>query len=82
MPGAIQDIGGKARNLEPAALGGSITFEGGAIAALRRLPSESMRCAVTSPPCWGLRDYGIRKQIGLEASISGFLSRLTEVLPR
>lgn len=33
--------------------------EGEVREALRRLPSESIHCVVTSPPYWGLRDYGI-----------------------
>lgn len=32
---------------------------GDAISVLRRLPDESVRCVVTSPPYWGLRDYGL-----------------------
>lgn len=33
-------------------------FNGDALAVLRELPSESVHCCVTSPPFWGLRDYG------------------------
>lgn len=33
---------------------------------MRDLPSESMQCVVTSPPYWGLRDYGVPGQIGLD----------------
>lgn len=33
---------------------------------LRQMPAESVDCVVTSPPYWGLRDYGARGQIGLE----------------
>src|ERR1700720_3312436 len=32
-------------------------------AALRTLPAASVDCAVTSPPYWGLRDYGLAAQI-------------------
>lgn len=35
---------------------------------LRELPDESVNCIVTSPPYWGLRDYGVEGQIGLEAT--------------
>ncbi|HEY1502569.1 MAG TPA: site-specific DNA-methyltransferase [Acidobacteriaceae bacterium] len=34
-------------------------LEGDALSRLRDLPSNSVHCAVTSPPYWGLRDYGI-----------------------
>ena len=43
------------------------------------LPSDSVQCVVTSPPYWGLRDYGIGGQIGLEESMAGFLQTLTGV---
>ncbi len=46
---------------------------------LQALPSESVRCVITSPPYWGLRDYGIDEQIGLEPSLSQFLNRLTVI---
>ena len=32
---------------------------GDVLHVLRSLPSESVHCVVTSPPYWGLRDYGI-----------------------
>jgi hypothetical protein len=34
---------------------------------LRRMPDESIDMCVTSPPYFGLRDYGVNGQIGLEA---------------
>ena len=37
-----------------------------ALYALRELPSESVHCAVTSPPYYALRDYGLDAQIGRE----------------
>jgi DNA modification methylase len=41
---------------------------GDALTRLRGLPSESVHCCVTSPPYWGLRDYGAEGQLGLEAT--------------
>jgi DNA modification methylase len=52
---------------------------GDALTELRRLPSDSVHCCVTSPPYWGLRDYGIDGQIGLEPTLDGFLDRLVSV---
>ncbi|OQA29855.1 MAG: Modification methylase DpnIIB [Betaproteobacteria bacterium ADurb.Bin341] len=46
---------------------------------LRGLPSGSVRCVVTSPPYWGLRDYGIAEQIGLEGTMPQFLHRLVAI---
>jgi DNA modification methylase len=36
---------------------------GNALAILNSLPSESVHCCVTSPPYWGLRDYGVPAQV-------------------
>lgn len=63
----------------PLDLRGSTLFEGDALTVLRRLPSASVRCAVTSPPYWGLRDYGIAEQIGLEGTMPQFLHRLVAI---
>ena len=39
---------------------------GDSFRVLRTLPAESVHCVVTSPPYWGLRDYGVPGQLGLE----------------
>jgi site-specific DNA-methyltransferase (cytosine-N4-specific) len=46
---------------------------------LPRLPDECVQCVVTSPPYWGLRDYGIQGQIGLEGTLAGYINKLTGV---
>ena len=46
---------------------------------LRTLPAESVHCVVTSPPYWGLRDYGVAGQIGLEATPEAFTAELVGV---
>ena len=46
---------------------------------LRQLPDESVHCVVTSPPYWGLRDYGVEGQIGLEATPEAFVGRMVDV---
>ena len=38
--------------------------QGDALTVLRELEAESVQCCVTSPPYWGLRDYGMAGQIG------------------
>jgi len=43
-----------------------IIIIGEAIAELKKLPAKSVDCIVTSPPYFGLRDYGHEDQIGLE----------------
>lgn len=52
---------------------------GDALKVLGRLPSGSVDCIVTSPPYWSLRDYGVRDQLGLEASPEEYIARLWAV---
>jgi DNA modification methylase len=47
---------------------------------LKTLPDESVHCVVTSPPYWGLRDYGHDGQIGLEDTPQAFVDNLLLVL--
>ena len=65
--------------VEPLQLTRSALFEGNALTVLQALPTESVRCVITSPPYWGLRDYGIKGQIGLEPSLPQFLNQLTRI---
>jgi len=46
---------------------------------LRTLPSASVHCCVTSPPYWGLRDYGVDGQIGLEPTPDAWCVKLVDV---
>jgi DNA modification methylase len=46
---------------------------------LPTLPAESIDCVVTSPPYWGLRDYGIAGQLGLEPTPEEYVEALVEV---
>jgi DNA modification methylase len=41
-------------------------LQGDVTEQLQTLPANSIHCAVTSPPYWGLRDYGVSGQLGLE----------------
>lgn len=52
---------------------------GDALAVLKTLPSESVNCCITSPPYYGLRDYGVAGQIGLEQTPGEYVARLTDV---
>lgn len=46
---------------------------------LGQLDSESVHCVVTSPPYWGLRDYGVDGQLGLETTPEEYVARMVEV---
>jgi site-specific DNA-methyltransferase (cytosine-N4-specific) len=57
----------------------STVFQGDAEVLLRQCPSDFFRCCVTSPPYWGLRDYGTRGQIGAEENPNDYTVRLVAV---
>lgn len=46
---------------------------------MRDMPDGCVDCVVTSPPYFGLRDYGVDGQIGLEPTIAEYISRLVDV---
>lgn len=52
---------------------------GDCLQQLRGLPDQSVNCCVTSPPYFGLRDYGVEGQIGLEETPAEFIARLVDV---
>src|SRR5205085_12200095 len=54
-------------------------IRGDALKVLQRLPTESIDCVVTSPPYWSLRDYGVKRQLGLEASPEEYIELLCAV---
>ncbi len=45
----------------------------------RRAADESVQCCVTSPPYWGLRDYGVKGQFGLEKTPDEYVARMVQV---
>ena len=50
-----------------------------ALEGLKMLSDESVDCCISSPPYWGLRDYGIDGQIGLESTPNEFIAKLIEL---
>ncbi|KKN69391.1 hypothetical protein LCGC14_0441180 [marine sediment metagenome] len=53
--------------------------QGDVLAELGRMEDNSVHCVVTSPPYWGLRDYGVKGQIGLEETIEEYIAKIVEV---
>ena len=49
---------------------------------LGQLDDESVQCIVTSPPYWGLRDYGFEGQIGLERTPEEYVATMVKVFSR
>lgn len=54
-------------------------MQGDCLEVLRGLKSESVHMVCTSPPYWGLRDYGVEGQIGLEPSVAEWIEKLVAV---
>jgi DNA modification methylase len=54
-------------------------IEGNCLEMLRRIPDQSVHCCVTSPPYWGLRDYGVAGQFGLERTPEEYVTRMVDV---
>ena len=65
-------------NLEPARDGVRI-LAGDVRKILAELPGESVQCVVTSPPYWGVRDYGVAGQIGAEPVLQDYVQTLVSV---
>jgi DNA modification methylase len=47
--------------------------------AMKTLPDQSVQCIVTSPPYYGLRDYGVDGQIGLEETPESYVENMVQV---
>ena len=54
-------------------------MNGDALTQLKQLPDNFIQCVITSPPYWGLRDYGEEKQIGLESTPEEYVNKLIEI---
>src|SRR5450759_5995181 len=60
-------------------VGGVTIVQGDAIESLRLLDDQSVNCCVTSPPYWGLRDYGVAGQLGLEPTPEAYVASMVDV---
>lgn len=52
---------------------------GDVLSRIKEIDDESVQCVITSPPYWGLRDYGHDGQVGLEESPEEYVSKMVEV---
>ena len=57
----------------------STIYEGNAADVLAELPGAQFQTCITSPPYWGLRDYGIEGQIGAEEEPDVYIQKLVKV---
>lgn len=59
--------------------GAARVIEGDCREVLAALPADLAQTCITSPPYWGLRDYGVAGQLGLEATPEEYVARMVEV---
>lgn len=53
---------------------------GDSLEELKRIPDESVDMVITSPPYYGLRNYGVEGQIGLEKTFDEYLDKMIEIM--
>lgn len=49
------------------------------LSGLKELENESINMCITSPPYWGLRDYGVDGQLGLEETFEEYINKLCDI---
>ena len=54
-------------------------LQGDTLTVLKTLPGDSVDTIITSPPYWGLRDYGFDEQIGLEPTLEEFIDKMSSI---
>ena len=54
-------------------------INGNSLEVLKTIPDNSIDCCITSPPYWGLRDYGHEEQLGSEKHFKDFVINLCNV---
>jgi DNA modification methylase len=67
------------QNENPMIIGDVEIHIGDARQVLSKFPVNTFQCCITSPPYWGLRDYGIRHQIGAETDVNNYIKSLVQV---
>ena len=60
-------------------IGDATLYLGDCLESLKTMPNKSVQMCVTSPPYYGLRDYGVDGQIGLEKTPDEYIAKLVEI---
>jgi DNA modification methylase len=55
-------------------------LHGDVLDKFKEIPDESINCIISSPPYWGLRDYGVEGQIGLEPDFHDYLTTMSKIM--
>jgi len=58
---------------------GNKIYQGDALEVLKSMPDGCVQMCVTSPPYWGLRDYGIDGQLGLEKTPEEYVEKMVQI---
>ena len=72
----LEEIVVKENDLKEGVLPINKIIHGDTQRVLKKLPSNSIDCIVTSPPYWGLRDYEVEGQIGMEPTLEEYFEKL------
>ena len=54
-------------------------IHGDCLDVMKEMPDRSVNCCVTSPPYWGLRDYGVDGQLGLEKTPGEYVEKMVVI---
>lgn len=54
-------------------------YQGDVSRVLKTWPAAFIQTVVTSPPYWGLRDYGVKNQLGLERNPEEYVAKMVEI---
>lgn len=54
-------------------------IHGDARSVIKSIPDDTFQCVVTSPPYWGVRDYGVEGQLGAEPVLQDYIDNLVSV---
>lgn len=66
-------------DIEKVEIGDASILQGDCLETLKTLPAELVQCCVTSPPYFGLRDYGHDGQVGLETTPEEYVGKMVDV---
>lgn len=64
---------------EPTSAESLLILQGDTRDVIKSLPDNTFQCAITSPPYWGVRDYGIDRQIGAEPDLRDYVDELVGI---
>lgn len=64
---------------EPTAKNSTQILQGDTRELIKTLPDKTFQCAITSPPYWGVRDYGVEGQLGAEPNLDDYIADLVSI---